>query len=148
MDAPLNSFAEFVPDRKSECVDNNKELVTVLLVEDTEDNRQMMKRLLEMSGFRVVEAINGVEAVEVANQERPKIILMDLSLPFIDGLAATRRIRSLPPLSKVPIVAVSAHDTADFHSEALEAGCNAYITKPIDYPELENLVNRLLESNS
>ncbi len=148
MDAPLNSFAGLVLDRKSECVDNNKELVTVLLVEDTEDNRQMMKRLLEMSGFRVVEAINGVEAVEVASQERPQIILMDLSLPFIDGLAATRRIRSLPPLSKVPIVAVSAHDTADFHSEALEAGCNAYITKPIDYPELENLVNRLLESNS
>ena len=148
MGAPLNSFAESVPDRKSDCVDNNKELVTVLLVEDTEDNRQMMKRLLEMSGFRVVEAINGVEAVEVANQERPQIILMDLSLPFIDGLAATRRIRSLPALCKVPIVAVSAHDTADFHSEALEAGCNAYITKPIDYPELENLVNRLLESNS
>ncbi len=148
MDAPLNSFAGLVLDRKSECVDNNKELVTVLLVEDTEDNRQMMKRLLEMSGFRVVEAINGVEAVEVASQEQPQIILMDLSLPFIDGLAATRRIRSLPALSKVPIVAVSAHDTADFHSEALEAGCNAYITKPIDYPELENLVNRLLESNS
>jgi len=129
-------------------VENKEELATVLLVEDTEDNRQMMKSLLEMSGFRVVEAINGLEAVEVANQERPQIILMDLSLPFIDGLAATRRIRSLPALSKVPIVAVSAHDTADFHSDALDAGCNAYITKPIDYPELENLVNRLLASNS
>ena len=129
-------------------MENKEELATVLLVEDTEDNRQMMKSLLEMSGFRVVEAINGLEAVEVANQERPQIILMDLSLPFIDGLAATRRIRSLPALSKVPIVAVSAHDTADFHSDALDAGCNAYITKPIDYPELENLVNRLLASNS
>ena len=124
------------------------EAATVLLVEDTEDNRQMMKRLLEMSGYRVVEAINGVEAVEVANEIRPQIILMDLSLPFIDGLAATRRIRNLPGLNSVPIVAVSAHDSADFHSEALHAGCNAYITKPIDYPELEDLVNRLLESNS
>ncbi len=127
---------------------NKKELATVLLVEDTEDNRQMMRRLLEMSGYRVVEAINGVEAVEVAGQIRPQIILMDLSLPFIDGLAATRRIRSLPGLGNVPIVAVSAHDTADFHSDALDAGCNAYITKPIDYPELEDVVNRLLASDS
>lgn len=117
---------------------------TVLLVEDTEDNRQMMHRLLEMSGYRVVEAINGREAVEVATQVRPQIILMDLSLPFIDGLAATRRIRSLPGMSKVPIIAVSAHDSADFHHEALEAGCDAYITKPIDYPQLEDTVNRLL----
>jgi two-component system cell cycle response regulator DivK len=129
-------------------VRNKKELATVLLVEDTEDNRQMMRRLLEMSGYRVVEAINGVEAVEVAGQIRPQIILMDLSLPFIDGLAATRRIRSLPGLGNVPIVAVSAHDTADFHSDALDAGCNAYITKPIDYPELEDVVNRLLASHS
>lgn len=121
---------------------------TVLLVEDTEDNRQMMRRLLEMSGYRVVEAINGVEAVELANRIRPQIILMDLSLPFIDGLAATRRIRSLPGLGEVPIVAVSAHDTADFHSEALDAGCNAYITKPIDYPELEDVVSRLLSNGS
>jgi two-component system cell cycle response regulator DivK len=116
----------------------------VLLVEDTEDNRQMMRKLLEMSGFEVVEAINGKEAVEVASRIRPEIILMDLSLPFIDGLAATRQIRSLPGMGTVPIVAVSAHDTADFHSDALAAGCNAYITKPIDYPELEDIVNDLL----
>ena len=129
-------------------MDNKQAVATILLVEDTEDNRQMMKRLLEMSGYRVVEAINGLEAVEVANQIRPQIILMDLSLPYIDGLAATRRIRGLPGLSNVPIVAVSAHDTADFHSEALDAGCNAYITKPIDYPELEDLVSRLLARDS
>ena len=123
------------------------DVVKVLLVEDTEDNRQMMRRLLEMSGYRVVEAINGVEAVKLASEENPRIILMDLSLPLIDGLTATRRIRSLPGLSKVPIVAVSAHDTADFHSEALAAGCNAYVTKPIDYPELEEVVNRLLKTD-
>jgi CheY-like chemotaxis protein len=118
--------------------------VKVLLVEDTEDNRQMMRRLLEMSGYQVVEAINGEEAVRLASEEQPQIILMDLSLPLIDGLTATRRIRSVPNLSKVPIVAVSAHDTADFHSDALAAGCDAYITKPIDYPELEEIVNTLL----
>ena len=123
---------------------SSQEMGKVLLVEDTEDNRQMMRRLLEMSGYQVVEAINGEEAVRLAYEERPCIILMDLSLPLIDGLTATRQIRSLPGLSKVPIVAVSAHDTADFHSDALAAGCNAYITKPIDYPELEETVNRLI----
>lgn len=121
---------------------------TVLLVEDTEDNRQMMRRLLELSGYHVVEATNGREAVETASRLQPHIILMDLSLPYLDGLAATRRIRGLPGLEKIPIVAVSAHDTADFHHEALAAGCNAYVTKPIDYSELEEVVNRLLHLGS
>ena len=142
----LNLAAESVQSRGFDPVDSH-DVVKVLLVEDTEDNRQMMRRLLEMSGYRVVEAINGVEAVKLASEEKPGIILMDLSLPLIDGLTATRRIRSLPGLSKVPIIAVSAHDTADFHSEALAAGCNAYVTKPIDYSELEEVVNRLLQKD-
>ena len=141
---PLNSTMESGPGTEQERVGSKAEGATVLLVEDTEDNRQMMRKLLEISGYQVVEAINGKEAVEAATRVRPQIILMDLSLPFIDGLAATRRIRSLPGMSKVPIVAVSAHDSADFHHEALEAGCDAYITKPIDYPQLEDTVNRLL----
>ena len=121
-------------------MNNSGKDVSVLLVEETEDNHHMMRRLLELSGYRVTEAVNGVEAVRVAERETPNIILMDLSLPIVDGLAATRRIRQLPELEKVPIVAVSAHDTADFHAEALAAGCNAYITKPIDYAELEDLI--------
>jgi two-component system, cell cycle response regulator DivK len=116
---------------------------TVLVVEDFEDNRFMMRRLLEMSGYRVVEAVNGNQAVEAAEHERPDIILMDLSLPMLDGLAATRRIRAHDRLSKVPIVAVSAHDSADFHAEALAAGCNEYVTKPIDFDQLVQLLNRL-----
>src|SRR5918911_1158166 len=115
----------------------------VLVVEDFEDNRFMMRRLLEMSGYRVVEAVNGNQAVEAAAAERPDIILMDLSLPMLDGLAATRRIRAQDGLSKVPIVAVSAHDSADFHAEALAAGCNEYVTKPIDFDQLVQLLNRL-----
>jgi two-component system cell cycle response regulator DivK len=115
----------------------------VLLVEDTEDNRSMMRRLLEMSGHHVIEAINGVEAVRVAEREMPDVILMDLSLPIVDGLAATRRIRQLQELENVPIIAVSAHDTADFHSEALASGCDAYLTKPIDYGEVEELITSL-----
>jgi len=136
--------AEFIDEKEHTPLHNNEDVATVLLVEDTEDNRQMMGRLLEMSGFRVVEATNGREAVEAAARENPKIILMDLSLPFIDGLAATRRIRDLPGLKSIPIVAVSAHDTADFHHEALVAGCNAYITKPIDFSELEEVIRRMI----
>jgi two-component system cell cycle response regulator DivK len=116
----------------------------VMVVEDFEDNRFMMRRLLEMSGYRVLEAINGEEAVELAHRERPQLILMDLSLPQLDGLAATRRIRQHADLRDVPIVAVSAHDTADFHADALAAGCNDYVTKPIDFDQLEALLNRLL----
>jgi two-component system cell cycle response regulator DivK len=117
---------------------------TVLLVEDTEDNRFMMRRLLEMTGYRVIEAMNGEEAVKLAKAESPHLILMDLSLPVIDGLAATRLIRKLPELESTPIIAVSAHDTSDFQSEAIEAGCNTYVTKPIDFNELEQLIAKLL----
>lgn len=120
----------------------------VMVVEDFEDNRFMMRRLLEMSGYHVLEAINGEEAVELAHRERPQLILMDLSLPQLDGLAATRRIRQHADLRDVPIVAVSAHDTADFHADALAAGCNDYVTKPIDFDQLEALLNRLLPKNS
>ena len=118
---------------------------TVLLVEDTEDNRFMMRRLLEMTGYNVVEAMNGEEAVKLAQTELPHLILMDLSLPVIDGLAATRLIRKLPGCESTPIIAVSAHDTSDFQSEAIEAGCNTYVTKPIDFAELEDLIAGLLE---
>jgi len=117
---------------------------TVMVVEDFEDNRFMMRRLLEMSGYNVIEAINGEEAIEIALRERPKLILMDLSLPRVDGLAATRRMRQYRELSDIPIVAVSAHDTTDFHAEALAAGCNDYVTKPIDFEELEELLKGLL----
>ncbi len=98
-----------------------------------------------MSGYRVVEAVNGQEAIEVAARERPDLILMDLSLPLLDGLAATRRIREQPDLRAVPIVAVSAHDTADFHADALAAGCNEYVTKPIDFDQLESLLSSLVK---
>ena len=119
--------------------------LTVLLVEDTEDNRFMMRRLLEMAGYHVVEAMNGEEAVKLAKSVSPHLILMDLSLPVIDGLAATRLIRKLPHCESTPIIAVSAHDTSDFQSEAIDAGCNSYVTKPIDFNELEELIAKLLQ---
>ena len=125
-------------------MDSNNERAMVLLVEDTEDNRFMMRRLLEMTGYDVIEARNGQEAVAVAETQQPNLILMDLSLPVIDGLAATRLIRKLPACQTVPIIAVSAHDSADFQQEAISAGCNGYVTKPIDYTSLEALITRLL----
>jgi CheY-like chemotaxis protein len=127
-------------------VDEHDNSLTVLLVEDTEDNRFMMRRLLEMTGYRVVEAMNGEEAVRLAKAETPQLILMDLSLPVIDGLAATRLIRKLPACQRTPIIAVSAHDTSDFQSEAIQAGCNSYITKPIDFNELEEMIVQLLKN--
>jgi two-component system, cell cycle response regulator DivK len=120
---------------------------TVLLVEDYEDNRVMMKQLLEMSGYRVFEATNGDQAIKMARIEIPDLILMDLSLPRVDGLSATRQIRAVPYLKHIPIIAVSAHDSADFHAEALASGCNEYVTKPIDFGELEDVIRELLEQD-
>jgi two-component system cell cycle response regulator DivK len=119
-----------------------KELL--LVVEDFEDSRFMMLRLLEMSGYRVLEASDGEQAVEVAVRKRPALILMDLSLPKLDGLAATRKLRQNKTMGKVPIVAVSAHDAPESRIEALEAGCDDYVTKPIDFDHLNALVKRLL----
>jgi two-component system cell cycle response regulator DivK len=138
----LQAAVQFGGQRSSE-MERRLKRPRVLLVEDSEDNRVMMKRLLEMSGYEVMEAVNGEQAVESAQTTRPDLILMDLSLPKIDGLAATRYIRRLPALQRVPIVVVSAHDTADFHAEALASGCNEYVTKPIDFGQLELLLKRL-----
>src|SRR5215831_18530467 len=102
-----------------------------LVVEDFEDSRFMMRRLLEMAGYSVVEATDGEQAVKVAEETQPVLILMDLSLPKLDGLAATRQIRQKKGLKRVPIVAVSAHDSPQSRNEALAAGCNEYVTKPI-----------------
>ena len=115
-----------------------------LVVEDFEDSRFMMRQLLELAGYRVVEATDGEEAIKLAVAEQPELILMDLSLPKLDGLAATRRIRQQDGLGQVPIVAVSAHDSPGSRSEALAAGCDEYVTKPIDFDQLSTLLHRLL----
>ncbi|HSQ24853.1 MAG TPA: response regulator [Pyrinomonadaceae bacterium] len=113
-----------------------------LVVEDFEDSRFMMRRLLEMAGYLVLEASDGEQAVKMALDARPALILMDLSLPKLDGLSATREIRKNRVLRKVPIVAVSAHDSPQTRAEALAAGCNEYVTKPIDFDNLSALLER------
>jgi len=115
-----------------------------LVVEDFEDSRFMMRRLLELAGYSVVEASDGEQAVAMALQEQPALILMDLSLPKLDGLAATRQIRQHADVRQVPIVAVSAHDSPASRTEALAAGCDEYVTKPIDFEQLDRLLKRFL----
>lgn len=115
-----------------------------LIVEDFEDSRFMMRRLLEMAGHRVVEATDGEQAIAMALEKHPDLILMDLSLPKLDGLTATRRIRQRRDLRNVPILAVSAHDGPDSRAAALEAGCDDYVTKPIDFDHLKEVIDRHL----
>ena len=117
---------------------------TVLIVEDSEDARYFMRLELEQLGYRIVEADNGEKAVEVAERERPDIILMDLSLPIMDGIAATEKIRTCDGFQSVPVIAVTAHQETDFRADAKAAGFNAYVTKPIDMPWLSELIEGLL----
>lgn len=124
--------------------DSQRPNPTVLVVEDYEDSRFTMRIGLEEQGFRILEASDGEQAIEVALRERPPVILMDLSLPGLDGLEATRILRANPEMRDTLIVAVTAHIEADYRAKALEAGCNAYVTKPIDFNFLNDLINNLL----
>jgi CheY-like chemotaxis protein len=117
---------------------------TVLIVEDSDDARYFMRLALEQLDYIVVEAENGAAALEVAERERPDIILMDLSLPIMDGLAATEKIRANQELRAIPIVAVTAHHETDFRAGAKAAGFDAYVTKPIDIDFLSDLIKGLL----
>jgi two-component system cell cycle response regulator DivK len=125
-------------------IEKDSKYRTVLIVEDSEDARYFMRLELEQLGYRIVEAEDGEKAVEVAERERPDIILMDLSLPIMDGIAATAKIRSSDGLEKVPVIAVTAHQETDFRADAKAAGFDAYVTKPIDIPWLSELIEGLL----
>ena len=119
---------------------------TVLVVEDYDDTRSMIRQVLERQGYRAVEARTGIEAVELARREHPDLILMDINLPLIDGVNATRRIRQIEGMSDAPIVAVSAYDSPELQDSALTAGCVEYLIKPIDADRLKDLIDRLLPS--
>jgi len=119
-------------------------LKRILIVEDFDDFRFSLRRLLEIEGYEVIEATDGMQAINIASQSLPDLILMDLSLPGLDGLETTRRLRQTEQLKVIPIIAISAHDTEDFHDDAIIAGCNAYITKPVDFDQLETAISKLL----
>ena len=119
---------------------------TVMVVEDYDDTRLLLRRALEMRGYRVLEATNGEEAVNIAERERPDLILMDLDLPILDGIAATQQLRHKPALNKVPIIAVTAYPLSYTRVKAFAKGCDEYMGKPIDLGELEELLTRYLHS--
>jgi CheY-like chemotaxis protein len=118
---------------------------TVLLVEDYADSRFMLGRLLEMSGFRVVEAADGREAVDVAERECPDVVLMDLQMPVLDGFTATSLIRRIESTCRVPVIAVSAQSTEDYVAAARRVGCDHFVPKPIDFDLLLGLVRDCTE---
>jgi len=125
--------------------DRNSKDLKVLLVEDVEDTRLFMRLELEQQGFIVLEAEDGRSAVDVATKEIPDVILMDLTLPHMDGFSAAKLIRQKSgKLQTVPIIAVTAHQDTDFRNGAKASGFDAYVTKPIDINSLKELIDGLL----
>src|SRR5882672_6489799 len=117
---------------------------SILIVDDYEDNRQMMRKLLEMVGYRVLEADNGLDAVRLTQQERPSLVIMDLGLPLLGGIEAAKMIHETPATSEIPIIILSAYDAAIAQDDAIASGCSAYLTKPVDYVSLEKAIRTLL----
>ena len=120
---------------------------TILVVEDHDDTREMLRGLLEMWGCRVVEAWDGIKAVEVAIRERPALILMDGSLPLLDGLGATRRIRENGLLNQIKIVALNGWGSASYTAAALSAGSDDCLVKPLDFERLQNYLVPLFDAS-
>ncbi|PYK65716.1 MAG: two-component system response regulator [Verrucomicrobia bacterium] len=120
-------------------------MAKILLVEDNEMNRDMLSRRLERRGYQVVIAEDGATGVTKAKSEAPDLILMDMSLPVMDGWEATRQIKAVPETQHIPIIALTAHAMAGDEEKALAAGCNDYETKPVDLPKLLTKIDALLQ---
>lgn len=116
---------------------------TILVVDDFDDTRLLLRTWLERRGFRVVEAENGIQAINQAETEAPDLIIMDIQMPELDGLSATRRIRK--SLDSVPILAVSAYGADQFREQALAAGCNEYVSTPFEPVTLEGIIRSLVQ---
>jgi CheY-like chemotaxis protein len=118
----------------------------ILLVEDNEMNRDMLSRRLARNGFDIAIAVDGKQGVEMAMSERPDLILMDMSLPVMDGWEATRCVKENPVTRAIPVIALTAHAMAADKDKAMAAGCNDFDTKPVDLPRLLGKIKSLLES--
>ena len=117
---------------------------TVLIAEDSRDTRHMLKRALELKGYRVLEARNGLEAVDLALNLRPNLLIVDLNMPELDGLETIKNVRKRnSPVDPVPIVAITAFDVYGMEQAAIEAGCNEYMSKPFDLDELDKKLKNL-----
>ena len=122
-------------------------MTKILLVEDNEMNRDMLSRRLTRKGFEVVMAVDGRQGVDMASSESPDLILLDMSLPVLDGWSASRELKLDDGTKGIPIIALTAHAMAGDRDKALEAGCDEYDTKPIEMPRLLEKMNTLLESS-
>ena len=119
-------------------------MAKILLVEDNEMNRDMLSRRLARRGYEVVIAVDGAEGVEKAGTEAPALILMDMSLPGVDGWDATRRIKAAPATRAIPVIALTAHAMSGDREKAVEAGCDDFDTKPVDLARLLGKIEALL----
>ena len=117
----------------------------ILVVEDNQDNREMVVKVLKFNGYQVVEAVDGEEAIEKAKAEDPDLILLDIFLPKMDGYEATRRLKGDTSLRNIPIIALTAHAMKGSMEEALAVGCDGYISKPIDVRELPKQIQHFLK---
>ena len=120
----------------------------ILLVEDNEMNRDMLSRRLIKAGFEMVMAVDGEQAVDLARSEAPDLILMDISLPGLDGWEATRLLKAMPETRSIPIIALTAHAMAGDREKSLAAGCNDYDTKPIDFRRLLEKIHGFLDKET
>jgi CheY-like chemotaxis protein len=118
---------------------------TILIVDDFDDTRLLLRTWLQKKGYHVVEAENGNQAVAQAESQQPDLIIMDVEMPELDGLSATRKIRTLAGSKEVPIVVVSAYAADQFKDDALAAGCTAYVSTPFEPEELEKLIETLIK---
>lgn len=116
----------------------------ILIIEDTEDNRQIIRDLMTSVGYELIEAVDGIEGVAAAEREKPDLILMDIQLPGIDGYEATRRIRAIPDMAKVPIIAVTSYALSGDEAKTREAGCDGYVAKPFSPRQLLAKVREFL----
>lgn len=119
-------------------------MARILLVEDNEMNLDMLSRRLERRGFEILVAVDGAQGVEMTRQEKPDLILMDMSLPVMDGWEATRRLKADPAVSYIPIIALTAHAIAGDRERCLAAGCDEYESKPVKFPRLLEKIQQML----
>lgn len=119
----------------------------ILLIEDNEMNRDMLSRRLERKGIQVLIAIDGEQGVAMAQTNLPDLILMDMSLPVLDGWSATRRLKAIPETQHIPIIALTAHAMAGDRDKCMAAGCNDYDTKPIEFARLMTKIQALLSKD-
>jgi two-component system, cell cycle response regulator DivK len=119
-------------------------MAKILVVEDNEINRDMMVRRLQRRGYTIITAVDGQQGIDMTQSESPDIVLMDMSLPVVDGWEATRQIKSNPDVRHIPVVGLTAHAMVGDRDKALNAGCDDYATKPVEYEKLIELINRLI----